>query len=248
MISIKSRNELEKIRRACRITAKVIDKLKKQVKPGITTRQLETIARENIENLGGEAAFFGYRGYPGYICTSINEVVVHGIPGKRQLKEGDIVSLDVGVKYEGYYGDAAVTVGVGRISPAAQKLLEVTYSALLEGIAQVKAGTRLSDISWAIQNFVEKNGFSVVRDFVGHGIGSQMHEEPQIPNFGRPDRGPLLKSNMVFALEPMVNAGTAEVEVLADGWTAITRDKKLSAHFEHTVAVTDEGAEVLTKV
>ncbi|MFH1776693.1 MAG: type I methionyl aminopeptidase [Candidatus Omnitrophota bacterium] len=249
MIAIKSKNELKKIRNACQITALVIDKLKKQIKPGISTKDLEKIAKKEIDKFGALAAFFGYRGFPGYICTSVNEVVVHGIPDKKCILEaGDILSIDVGVKADGYYGDAAITTGVGTISQEAQRLIDVTYAALLKGIEEIRPEIRLSNISAIIQNFVEKNAFSVVREFVGHGIGVEMHEEPQIPNFGRPERGPRLKPGMVLALEPMVNMGAHEVEILNDGWTAVTRDRKLSAHFEHTIAVTEKGAEILTQI
>lgn len=249
MIAIKSKRELVKIRKACRITAAVIDKLKKEVHPGITTKDLENIAVKLIKNHGAVSAFFGYRGYPGHICTSLNDVIVHGIPSAKDvLKQGDIISLDVGVKIDGYFGDAAVTIGVGKISEDAKRLIDVTSNALLKGIEAIKPDVRLSNISCAVQDYVERNGFSVVRDFVGHGVGSQIHEEPQIPNYGKPDKGPKLRPGMVLALEPMVNAGTFEVSILDDGWTAVTKDRKLSAHFEHSVAVTDTGVEILTKI
>lgn len=200
-----------------------------------------------ILKLGGIPAFKGYRGFPGDICTSINEEVVHGIPGKRRLRDGDILSLDIGVKFSGYYGDAAVTIPVGSVSKEVKRLLEVTEEALYVGIGYARQGMRLSDLSHAIQTHAEKNGFSVVREFVGHGIGAKMHEEPQIPNFGEPNHGPRLKKGMVLAIEPMVNTGGPEVEILRDNWTAVTKDRKLSAHFEHTVLITDKEPEILTK-
>jgi len=193
-------------------------------------------------------AFKGYRGFPASICVSVNEQIVHGIPGKRRLKEGDIVSLDLGVKLDGFFGDAAITVPVGKIDPESQKLLRVTKEALYKGIEQAQLGRRLSDISHAIQSWVEKHGFSVVRDFVGHGIGKNLHEEPQIPNFGRPNFGPRLKEGMVLALEPMVNTGSHEVKILDDGWTAVTADGSRSAHFEHSIAVTKDGPLILSEL
>ena len=199
-----------------------------------------------IRKRGGEPAFKGYRGFPASLCASVNEEVVHGIPGPRVPEEGDIISLDMGVKYDGYFSDAAITVGVGKIGPELQRLLRVTREALFEGIEKVRAGNRLSDISHAIQSRVERDGYSIVRDFVGHGIGSSLHEEPQIPNFGEPGRGPRLKPGMVLAIEPMVNAGTYNVRIKKDRWTAVTSDGQPSAHFEHTVAVTDGDPEILT--
>ena len=191
-------------------------------------------------------AFKGYRGFPSTVCISVNEEIVHGIPGERKLKDGDIISLDMGINYEGYFSDAAVTVPVGKISPEVKKLIEVTRRALCEGIKRAVVENQLSDISYAIQDYVEKNGFSVVRQFVGHGIGAQLHEEPEIPNFGRPHEGPVLKSGMVFAIEPMVNMGAWESRIMPNGWTAVTKDGSLSAHFEHTVAITDKGPQILT--
>jgi len=204
------------------------------------------LAEEYIKRHGGIPAFKGYRGYPRSLCVSVNEEVVHGIPGKRKLKEGDIVSLDLGVLMDGYYGDAAITVPVGKVSELAKKLIKVTEEALYRGIEMARPGNRLSDISHAIQTHVEKAGFSVVREFVGHGIGKQLHEEPQVPNFGPPNRGPRLEPGMVLAIEPMVNTGTWEVRILPNGWTVVTADGGLSAHFEHTVAITDNGPEILS--
>ncbi|MFH1063035.1 MAG: type I methionyl aminopeptidase [Candidatus Omnitrophota bacterium] len=246
MISIKSKSELKKIRKAGLIVAKTLKHLKSKVKPGITTRQLDMEAANFIKKHKARAAFLGYRGYPGHICASINEEVVHGIPGDRVLLDGDIISLDVGVELDGYFGDSAITVGVGRISVEAQRLIDVTRDALYKAIDAARKDNYLSDISYAVQSYVEKSGFAVVRDFVGHGIGANLHEEPQIPNFGKPGKGVKLQPGMVLAIEPMVNSGTWKVEVLRDGWTAVTQDDSLSAHFEHTISVTMSKAEILT--
>jgi len=246
VIILKSPREIEQLKIANAIAAEVLERLKGGVKPGITTQELDGIAEETILSKGASPAFKGYRGYPKSICASINEEVVHGIPGQRKLKDGDIVSLDVGVNFHGYYGDAALSLPVGDVDPAAQKLLEVTEKALYIGIDMAKVGNRLFDISYAIQEWVEKHGFSVVRDFVGHGIGKNLHEDPQIPNFGSPHQGPRLEKGMVFALEPMVNEGTYEVRILQDGWTVVTADGKRSAHFEHTVAILNGGAQILS--
>lgn len=246
MVIIKSPREIEQLKRSSAMVAEVFEKLKGMIVPGITTQELDQAAEEYILSKGGRPAFKGYRGFPATLCISINDEVVHGIPGQRRLKEGDIVSLDVGVNYIGYFGDAAVTLPVGEIDPEAKRLLEVTKKALYIGIEKAKAGNRLFDISYAIQSWVESHGFSVVRDFVGHGIGKELHEEPQIPNFGTPHQGPRLEKGMVFALEPMVNEGTHEVRVLSDGWTVVTADGKRSAHFEHTIAIADDGAEILS--
>jgi methionyl aminopeptidase len=246
MINIRSPREIEQLRKANAIVAEVFQRLEGKVIPGVTTQELDQIAEEYIRSRGAVPAFKGYRGFPATLCTSINEEVVHGIPGQRKLKEGDLVSLDVGVIRNGYFGDAAVTLPVGEVDPEARRLIEVTERALFIGIEKTKAGNRLFDISSAIQQWVESNGFSVVRDFVGHGIGKSLHEEPQIPNFGSPHQGPRLAKGMVFALEPMVNEGTYEVKVLSDAWTVITADGKRSAHFEHTIAITDEGPEILS--
>ena len=228
------------------MVAEVFEKLKGIIEPGITTRELDQVAEDYILLKGARPAFKGYRGFPATLCISINDEVVHGIPGQRRLKQGDIVSLDVGVNYLGYFGDAAITFPVGEVDPEAKRLLEVTEKALYIGIEKAKVGNRLFDISYAIQSWVESHGFSVVRDFVGHGIGRELHEEPQIPNFGVPHQGPRLGKGMVFALEPMVNEGTYEVRVLSDGWTVVTADGKRSAHFEHTIAITEDGAEILS--
>ncbi len=226
--------------------ARALKYLKAFIREGITTEELDRLAEEYIKRHGGIPAFKGYRGYPRSLCVSVNEEVVHGIPGKRRLKEGDIVSLDLGVLMDGYYGDAAITVPVGKVSELARKLIKVTEEALYRGIEMARPGNRLSDISHAIQTHVEKAGFSVVREFVGHGIGKQLHEEPQVPNFGPPNRGPRLEPGMVLAIEPMVNTGTWEVRILPNGWTVVTADGGLSAHFEHTVAITDNGPEILS--
>jgi methionyl aminopeptidase len=246
MIIIKSSREIEQLKRSNAIVAEVFEKLKGMIHPGVTTKELDEVAEEYILLKGARPAFKGYRGFPATLCISINEEVVHGIPSQRQLKEGDIVSLDVGVNFVGYFGDAAITLPVGEIDPEAKRLLEVTEKALIIGIEKAKIGNRLFDISFAIQRWVESQGFSVVRDFVGHGIGRDLHEEPQVPNFGAPHQGPRLEKGMVFALEPMVNEGTYEVRVLSDGWTVVTADGKRSAHFEHTIAITDDGAEILS--
>ncbi len=237
---------MERMRQAGRIVAEVIETLKQAVRPGVSTLELDGLAGDTIAKLGGKSAFKGYRGFPGTICASINEEVVHGIPSGRKLKEGDIVGLDVGAVVDGYYSDAAFTAPVGLISPEAEDLLRVTERALAEGIERAKAGNRLSDISHAVQTTVESRGYSVVREFVGHGIGTQLHEPPQIPNYGKPGYGPVLEPGMVLAIEPMVNQGGPGVDILPDGWTAVTQDGKLSAHFEHTVAITDSGPEILT--
>lgn len=246
MIIIKSPREIEQLKRSNAIVAEVFNILKKMIAPGVMTKELDQIAEEYILSKRGRPAFKGYRGFPATLCISINEEVVHGIPSQRRLKEGDIVSLDVGVNYLGYFGDAAITFPVGEVDLEAKRLLEVTERALTIGIEKAKIGNRLFDISYAIQSWVESHGFSVVRDFVGHGIGKDLHEEPQIPNFGTPHQGPRLEKGMVFALEPMVNEGTHEVRILSDGWTVVTADGKRSAHFEHTIAITDDGAEILS--
>jgi len=248
MIIIKSPREVGQLKRSNAIAAEVLQKLKEVIAPGITTKELDQMAEEIILSKGAIPAFKGYRGFPASLCVSINEEVVHGIPDQRKLKEGDIVSLDVGSNLNGYFGDAAITLSVGVVDQAAQRLIEVTEKALYTGIERAKIGNRLFDISHAIQAWVESQGFSVVRDFVGHGIGKNLHEEPQIPNFGSPHQGPRLEKGMVFALEPMVNEGTFEVKILSDGWTVVTADGKRSAHFEHTIAITDREAEILTMI
>jgi len=248
MIVMKSDRELSYMRDAGRIVAETHQELKKTAAPGITTQELDQIAEDYITRKGAVPAFKGYHGFPATICASINDEVVHGIPGLRVLKTGDIISIDIGAVINGYYGDAAATLPVGEISENAAHLLEVTEKCLYKGIEQVKVDNRLSDISHAIQTYVEENGYSVVRDFVGHGIGTNMHEEPQVPNFGMPGRGPRLKPGMCLAIEPMVNMGTYEVETLLDNWTVVTKDKQLSAHFEHSVAVTEKGPLILTEI
>jgi methionyl aminopeptidase len=246
VIVCKSPSEIAKMRAANALVAEVLAELAAAVAPGVTTADLDVIAERLVRAGGAEPAFKGYRGYPCTLCASINEQVVHGIPSNRPLVEGDIVSLDMGVKLNGFFGDSAVTVPVGKVSAEAETLLRVTQEALEKGILQVRLGGRISDIGHAIQRHVEQHGFSVVREFVGHGIGAALHEEPQIANYGEPGRGPRLAEGMTLAIEPMVNMGKPAVKVLADGWTAVTKDGSLSAHFEHTVAVTKNGPDVLT--
>ncbi|MEO8682801.1 MAG: type I methionyl aminopeptidase [Vicinamibacterales bacterium] len=246
MIVCRSASEIERLARVNELVARVLGELAASVRPGITTADLDEIAERRLKEAGAAPAFKGYHGYPATICASVNEQVVHGIPSGKPLVEGDIVSIDMGAKLDGFFGDSAVTVPVGRVSPEATKLLKVTKMALDRGVATVRPGGRVSDIGAAVQSFVEAEGFSVVREFVGHGIGTALHEEPQIPNYGTPGRGPRLAEGMVLAIEPMVNAGKAAVKVLADGWTAVTKDKGLSAHFEHTVVVTGDGCRILT--
>ena len=247
MIVCKSPAELERMRAANALVADVLTELAGMVVPGVTTKDLDVAAEKLVRDGGAEPAFKGYRGYPCTLCASVNEQVVHGIPSNRALGEGDIISLDMGVKLNGFYGDSAVTVPVGKVSDEAATLLRVTRESLEKGIAQVRLGGRISDIGHAIQQHVEAHGFSVVREFVGHGIGAALHEEPQIANYGEPGRGPRLAEGMTLAIEPMVNIGRPAVKVLADGWTAVTKDGSLSAHFEHTVAVTKTGPLVLTR-
>ncbi|MCZ7592586.1 MAG: type I methionyl aminopeptidase [Kiritimatiellae bacterium] len=247
MIIIKTAEELDRMRASGRIAARVRDELARRTAPGVTTGELDDYARELIEKAGARSAFLGYRGFPGNICASLNNVVVHGIPGSQRIQIGDVVSLDVGVVFEGFVGDTATTVMVGVTDPNLIRLVRVAEHALENGIRQAVAGNRLSDVSHAIEQTVVEAGFSVVRDFVGHGVGRSMHEDPQIPNYGLPGRGPKLKPGMTLAIEPMVNMGVAEVEVLSDGWTVTTRDRRPSAHVEHTVAVMDGHAEILTK-
>ena len=249
MIVIRSPREIEQMKRSNVIVAEVFESLRDLVSPGVTTRELDRVAEGIIRSKGASPAFKGYRGFPASICVSINEEVVHGIPrDHRRLKEGDIVSLDVGTNLNGYFGDGAITLPVGEIDKTASRLVEVTERSLYIGIEKARAGNRLFDISYAIQTWVESHGFSVVRDFVGHGIGRDLHEDPQIPNFGPPHQGPRLEPGMVLALEPMVNEGTYEVKILADRWTVVTADGKRSAHFEHTIAITDNGAEILSQL
>lgn len=247
MIVCRSAAELERLARVNALVARVLAELATMIAPGVTTAEMDAVAERRLREAGAEPAFKGYHGYPATICASVNEQVVHGIPSARKLVDGDIISVDLGAKMDGFYGDSAVTVAVGAVSAEAAKLLEVTKQSLQAALAVVKAGARLSDIGAAVQQHVEANGFSVVREFVGHGIGATLHEEPQIPNYGTPGRGPRLAEGMVLAIEPMVNIGQAGVKVLADGWTAVTKDGSLSAHFEHTVAVTADGCRVLTR-
>ena len=247
MIVCRSQAELEKMRAAGRLVGEVLTELSAMVAPGVTTADLDEAAEKRIRDAGAAPAFKGYHGYPATICASINEEVIHGIPsGRRILNEGDVISIDVGASLDGYYGDSAVTLPVGPVSEQAATLLRVTEESLFKAIERVKVGGRVSDLGHAVQKHVEAFGFSVVREFVGHGIGQRMHEEPQVPNYGEPGRGPRLAEGMVLAIEPMVNAGKPAVKVLADGWTAVTRDTSLSAHFEHTVAVTADGPWILT--
>jgi len=241
MIILKTSEEIELIFRAGQIVAECQKVLIRELKPGMTTLDLDSLTETCIRDLGGIPAFKGYRNYPKSLCASINEEVVHGIPSRRVLNEGDIIGLDVGAIVEGFYGDGAVTVSVGEVQQPIRKLIEVTRDALSKGLEQAVVGNRLSDISSAIQAHVEQHGFSVVRDFVGHGIGRQLHEEPQVPNYGKPGQGPRLKPGMALAIEPMVNMGGAGVKVLEDGWTAVTRDGSLSAHFEHTISIEPMG-------
>ena len=236
------------MRKASRIVAEVLAKLRKLVEPGITTLELDRFAEAYLTKRGAKPAFKGYRGYSYTLCASVNEAVVHGLPSRRKLKEGDIVGLDLGAIVDGYYGDAAITVPVGEVSEEARRLIAIAEECLRRGLAKVQAGKRLSDVSHAVQEYAEAHGYSVVRAFVGHGIGRSLHEEPQVPNFGPPGRGPLLKLGMTLAIEPMVNAGSPEVLILGDNWTAVSRDGSLSAHFEHTVAITEKGTEVLTSL
>ena len=248
MVILKSRQEIEKMRKSNVLVAVILEELKKKIRPGVKTIELDRLSEELALRKGARPAFKGYRGYPYSLCTSVNSEVVHGMPSERELKEGDIVSLDFGILRGGYYGDAAVTLPVGEITPAAKRLLRVTEEALYRGIAEVRAGNRIGDVSAAIQGHVEAAGFSVVRDLVGHGIGKSLHEDPQVPNYGTSGRGIELKPGMVFAIEPMVNEGTHRVDILRDGWTVVTADGKLSAHFEHSVAVTDNGPDILSRL
>jgi methionyl aminopeptidase len=248
MIILKSERELNYMRDAGRITAGALAEVKKAVRPEVTTQELDDIAAEYIKSLGAIPAFKGYHGFPGNICTSVNDEVVHGIPGLRRLKSGDNVSIDIGAVINGYNGDAAITVPVGEVDKEVSKLIEVTEAALAKGLEQAVAGNRLSDISHAVQLHAEDCGFGVVRDYVGHGIGRNMHEDPQIPNYGPPGRGPRLKPGMTLAIEPMINLGTYEVRTLEDRWTVVTVDGKPSAHWEHTIAITEDGPEILTKL
>ena len=247
MIRLKSKREIEMMTQAAAILKRAFNELRPAVRPGISTLELDEIAEQAIRKGGGQSAFKGYRGFPRTLCTSINEEVVHGIPSSRKLKEGDLASLDLGVKYEGYYADAARSWMVGKGSEEARKLIRVAREAFLVAIEAVrKEDARIGDLSWAVQQFVERNGFGVVRDYVGHGIGQAIHEEPQVPNFGKPGQGPKIEPGLVLAIEPMVTAGRYAVETLSDGWTVVTRDRRLASHYEDTVAFTEEGPANLT--
>lgn len=246
MIILKTKEEIEKMRMAGQVVAAVLTELSEIVVPGMTTGELDRIAESAIRKQGAIPSFKGYKGYPSASCVSINEQIVHGIPGGRQLEEGDVVGIDLGSILDGWQGDSAVTLAVGKVSPQAEGLLKTTREALFAGIGEARVGNHLGDIGHAIQQYAEKRGFSVVRDLVGHGIGRSMHEDPQVPNYGKPGRGPLLQEGMTLAIEPMLNAGGYQIETLSDGWTTVTRDRSLSAHFEHTVAITKEGPDILT--
>jgi methionyl aminopeptidase len=246
MIIIKSPAEIESMSQSGRILASVLEELKLLVQPGIRTRDLDLYAERRVRELGGVPSFKGYRGYPASLCVSVNEEVIHGIPSGRVLQEGDIVSLDFGVLYEGFHSDAALTVPVGKVNGRALKLIAAAEAAFLAGLSRLVKGARLSDVSYAIEETVRREGFSVIRQFVGHGIGRTLHEEPQVPNFGPPGRGPRIEPGLTVAIEPMIAAGGWEVEVMEDGWTAVTKDRSLSAHYEHTVAVTEDGTRILT--
>lgn len=249
MIIIKSDEEIKKISAASKIVAEILNEIEDFLRPGITTGDIERLAEKRIREKNAIPAFKGYRGYPACLCISINNVVVHGIPSKSQvLKDGDIASIDLGVKLDGFYGDGAKTFPIGKVSNKAMRLLNVTRESLYEGIGEARTGNRVSDISHAIQKYAEDRGYSVVKAFVGHGIGRDLHEEPQIPNFGKPNKGARLKEGMVLAIEPMINEGDFHVKVLEDGWTAVTADNSLSAHFEHTIVVTNNGPKILTIV
>ncbi|AET65985.1 methionine aminopeptidase, type I [Desulfosporosinus orientis DSM 765] len=247
MIELKNASQIARMRNAGRIVAETLALIREHAKPGVTTLELDRIAEKYIRSQGAIPAFKGYNGFPATLCTSVNEQVVHGIPGLRILESGDIISIDCGALKDGYFGDAAVTLPIGDVNADIQRLLKVTEESLMLGIAKANVGNRLYDVSNAVQTHVEGNGFSVVRDYVGHGIGKAMHEDPQIPNFGKPGRGPRLEVGMALAIEPMVNMGTYEVQTLKDRWTVVTKDKRPSAHFEHTVAITENGLEILTR-
>lgn len=246
MVYLRDRREIEVIRAAAQLVARTLDMLGREIRPGVTTAALDRLAETFIRDHGGRPAFKGYRGFPATICPSVNEEVVHAIPGPRRLNDGDMVGVDVGVEMNGYYGDSARSFAVGEVSAEVRRLMQVTHEALLEGVARARGGNRVGDISHAIQTHVEHHGFSIVRALVGHGIGREMHEEPQVPNYGPPDRGPRLMIGQVLAIEPMVNTGGPEVVTQPDGWTVVTKDGSLSAHFEHTVALGPNGPEILS--
>ena len=246
MVSIKNSRELSSMREACRISARALQLAGEAVQPGVTTGEIDRLVRKYIESEGATPSFLGYGGFPGSACISVNDEVIHGIPGKRVIHAGDIVSVDVGAHFNGYHGDNAATFGAGDISPEARALMDATRESLQEGIRAAKAGNRIGDIGAAVQRYVEVRGYSVVRQFVGHGVGTNLHEDPSVPNFGTPGRGPRLLPGMTIAIEPMINQGTCDVRTLKDGWTVVTKDGKLSAHFEHTVAITADGPVSLT--
>lgn len=248
MIICRSQAEIEKLRASGQLVMQLLHEIQQRVHPGVTTLELERFVEKRLSEVGAQAAFKGYRGYPCCLCASVNDEIIHGIPSNRRLREGDLLSLDMGVVVDGYYGDSALTVPVGEIDEGARRLLRVSEEALELAIDKARLGNRVGDISAAVQRHVEKNGYSVVREFVGHGIGRQLHEEPQVPNYGEPGHGPVLKEGMVLAIETMVNAGGSALRVLGDHWTAVTADGKLSAHFEHMVAITRNGPDVLTRV
>ena len=247
MITIKNSRELALMREACIISARALKLAGEAVEPGVTTGEIDTLVRKFIESQGAKPSFLGYGGFPGSACISINETVIHGIPDKRVIRAGDIVSVDVGAYLNGYHGDNAATFAAGDVSQEAKALMDATRESLYEGIAAAVAGNRIGDIGAAVQRYVEVRGYSVVRQFVGHGVGTDLHEDPSVPNFGTPGRGPRLLPGMTLAIEPMINAGTPDVKILGDGWTTVTADGKLSAHFEHTVAITPDGPVILTK-
>lgn len=247
-IIIKSEREIAVMRRAGRVVAMVLEVLTKEMKAGMKTRELDIIADREVKRLGAKSTFKGYHGYPANVCVSVNDEIVHGIPGDRVLKEGDIVSLDFGASVDDFQGDAAVTVGIGKVRPEAEKLLEVTEASLMAGIEKARIGVHLGDVSAAIQQYAEARGYGVIREYTGHGIGQEMHEDPQIPNFGHPGTGPELKKGMTLALEPMLSVGAWRTRLGSDHWTVYTADGSLSAHFEHTIAITDYGPEILTVV
>jgi methionyl aminopeptidase len=246
MVTVKNSRELKAMQEACIISARALKLAGELIEPGITTEELDTLLRKYIESQGAKPSFLGYGGFPGTACISINDTVIHGIPGKRVIHAGDIVSVDIGAYFNGFHGDNAATFAAGDISPEAQALLDATRESLYEGIRMAQPGNRVGDIGAAVQRYVEARGYSVVRQFVGHGVGTKLHEDPSVPNFGTPGHGPRLLPGMTIAIEPMINAGTSEVKILKDGWTTITADGSLSAHFEHTVAITPDGPVIMT--
>ncbi len=248
MISVKNSDQIKLMKEAGRITGEALYLAGEKVRAGMTTKQLDTIIRHHIESCGAKPSFLGYGGFPGSACISINNQVIHGIPGSRVIEDGDIVKVDVGAFYKGYHGDSANTFAVGNVSDEAKKLIEVTSNSFWHGIAEAKPGNRIGDIGYAVQSYVEANGFSVVRRYVGHGVGTELHESPEVPNFGTKGRGVRLYAGMTIAVEPMINVGTPDVHELSDKWTVVTADGSLSAHYEHTIAITDDGVIVLTKV